>query len=50
MLDEFLAAPKKFLPGTKMVFAGLKKDEDRANLLAYLRTLSNDPKPLDDGG
>jgi len=50
MLDQFLAAPKKFLPGTKMVFAGLKKEEDRANLLAYLRSLSNDPKPLTDGG
>lgn len=45
-LDEFLAAPKKYVPGSKMVFAGLKKEEDRANLLAYLRTLDADPAPL----
>ena len=49
-LDQFLAAPKTFLPGTKMVFAGVKKEQDRANLLAYLRSLSNDPVPLTEGG
>ena len=49
-LDQFLAAPKTFLPGTKMVFAGVKKDQDRADLIAYLRSLSNDPKPLAEGG
>lgn len=35
-LDAFLAKPKDFAPGTKMGFAGLKKDEDRANLIAWL--------------
>jgi len=45
-LDQFLAAPKKYVPGSKMVFAGLKKEEDRANLLAYLRTLDAEPAPL----
>ena len=45
-LDAFLASPKDFAPGTKMTFAGLKKAEDRANLLAYLRTLSDSPVPL----
>ena len=35
-LSQFLINPKKYIPGTKMVFAGLKKDTDRANLLAYL--------------
>lgn len=35
-LDGFLANPKKYAPGTKMSFAGLKKIEDRANLIAYL--------------
>ncbi|NJO36610.1 MAG: cytochrome c family protein, partial [Rhizobiales bacterium] len=45
-LNEFLAAPKTYVPGTKMVFAGVKKDEDRADLLAYLRTLAAEPAPL----
>ncbi|KAB0796454.1 hypothetical protein PPYR_10515 [Photinus pyralis] len=35
-LDEYLKDPKKYIPGTKMVFAGLKKDQDRADLIAYL--------------
>lgn len=45
-LDAFLAAPKEWAPGTKMSFAGLKKASDRAELIAYLRTLSDDPVPL----
>jgi cytochrome c len=45
-LDKFLTAPKAYAPGTKMAFPGLKKPEDRAALLAYLRTLSDSPKPL----
>ncbi|MEM8950656.1 MAG: cytochrome c family protein, partial [Pseudomonadota bacterium] len=32
-LDQFLAAPKKYVPGTKMVFAGVRKEQDRADLL-----------------
>lgn len=35
-LDEYLTDPKKYIPGTKMVFAGLKKPQDRADLIAYL--------------
>ncbi|PRX38379.1 cytochrome c [Meinhardsimonia xiamenensis] len=35
-LDKFLADPKGFAPGTKMNFKGIKKIEDRANLIAYL--------------
>ncbi|WP_306372418.1 c-type cytochrome [Roseovarius albus] len=35
-LDAFIANPKKDAPGTTMAFAGLKKEEDRANLIAYL--------------
>ena len=45
-LDKFLTSPKGLVPGTAMGFAGLKKPKDRANLLAYLRTLSDNPVPL----
>ena len=45
-LDGFLAAPKKWLPGTSMAFAGIKKPEQRADLIAYLRSLSDSPVPL----
>ncbi|MGR3453219.1 c-type cytochrome [Pseudooceanicola sp.] len=38
-LDAFLEDPKGTAPGTKMTFAGLKKAEDRADLIAYLATL-----------
>lgn len=45
-LDAFLKAPKEAIPGTKMAFGGVKKDGDRANLLAYLASLSDAPKPF----
>lgn len=35
-LDAYLEAPKKVIPGGKMAFVGLKKPEDRANVIAYL--------------
>lgn len=38
-LNEWLANPKAFAPGNKMTFSGLKKDGDRANLIAYLATI-----------
>jgi len=46
-LDHYLENPKKNVPGTAMNFIGLKKQQDRANILAYLRTLTNgEPVPL----
>ena len=45
-LDHFLTGPKAFVPGTAMSFAGIKNDQDRADLVAYLRTLSDSPVPL----
>ncbi|XP_015114496.1 cytochrome c-2-like [Diachasma alloeum] len=38
-LSEYLEQPKKSVPGTKMVFAGLKKANDRSDMIAYLKTL-----------
>ena len=46
ILDGFLANPKDFVPGTKMVFAGLKKTGNRAAMMAYLWSLSAAPKAL----
>jgi cytochrome c len=48
-LDQWLANPKTMVPGTKMTFAGLPKPQDRANVIAYLNTLSDAPKPLTAG-
>ena len=44
-LNHFLWSPKKFMPGTKMTYIGMKKPEDRAALIAWLRTLGNAPAP-----
>lgn len=40
-LFDFLTKPSAYAPGTKMSFAGLKKEKDRANLIAYLQTIGN---------
>lgn len=45
-LDKYLENPRAVVPGTKMTFAGLKKPQDRADIIAYLRTLSDNPQPL----
>ena len=45
-LNAFIVKPRSYVPGTKMVFAGIRKHSDRADLIAYLRSLSDQPKPL----
>ncbi|MCY7398432.1 MAG: cytochrome c family protein [Sphingomonas bacterium] len=45
-MSEWLANPKKYVPGTKMSFAGLSNPEDRANVIAYLNSRSDSPLPL----
>ncbi|MEN0653602.1 MULTISPECIES: c-type cytochrome [Hyphobacterium] len=45
-LDAFIENPRGYVPGTNMSFAGLRGEEDRADLLAYLQTLSADPVPF----
>ncbi|MEM7168710.1 MAG: cytochrome c family protein [Pseudomonadota bacterium] len=45
-LNGFLANPKGWAPGTKMGFAGIKKVGQRADLIAYMRGLSDNPAPL----
>lgn len=39
-LDGYLTAPRKYLKGTKMAFAGLRKEKDRVNVIAYLASFS----------
>jgi cytochrome c len=43
-LKEYLKNPKAKIPGTKMIFAGLPKDEDIADLIAYLKQFGADGK------
>lgn len=45
-LDRFLEAPGKYLPGTAMAFAGVGNPQDRADLIAYLKSLSPEAPPL----
>jgi cytochrome c len=47
-LNHFLEGPKKYIAGTAMGFAGVKKETERADLIAYLRTLADSPVPLPD--
>lgn len=42
-LDPYLLDPRKHVPGTKMAFPGIKKDDERANVIAYLATLTAAP-------
>jgi cytochrome c len=45
-LFHYLKDPKAWVPGNKMSFAGLKKPDQRADVIAYLRTMNDNPPPL----
>ena len=43
-LDAFLQNPRAFMPGNHMPYAGIKNDQDRADLIAFLVAANNDPQ------
>ena len=45
-LFKFLKSPGSYIPGTKMSFAGLSKEQDRINLIAYLHSEADTPAPI----
>jgi cytochrome c len=45
-LNEWLYKPSSYAPGTRMSFAGITSNKQRADVIAYLRTLSDNPEPL----
>jgi len=45
-LNGYLTKPAKWIKGTKMAFAGLRKEKDRASVIKYLNQSSDNPKPL----
>jgi len=45
-LNQFINNPKGFVPGTAMGFAGIQKDSERADVIAYLNSLADNPAPL----
>ena len=45
-LNGFLTKPSKWIKGTKMAYAGLRKEEDRASMIKYLNQNSDNPRPL----
>ena len=45
-INHFIASPRTYLPGTKMSFAGVARPSERADIIAYLRSLSDNPAPL----
>jgi cytochrome c2 len=47
LMERFLESPKGVAPGTKMAFAGMRKAQDRANLIAWMSQQSETPAPMD---
>ncbi len=48
-LDKWLTKPAAYAPGTKMTFAGIPNPDERADVIAYLRSNADDPEPLPGG-
>jgi cytochrome c len=45
-LNHMIFKPSAYVKGTKMAFVGIPKEQDRADLIAYMRSMSDSPKPL----
>jgi cytochrome c len=45
-LNKFLKSPRDYIPGTAMTFAGINNDQQRADVIAFLDTLSDNPVPM----
>ena len=45
-MNAYLIKPQAYIKGTKMAFAGLRKEKDRASVILYMNSKSNSPKPL----
>src|SRR5262249_62041596 len=45
-LSQFITNPRGYVPGTNMTFAGIQRGGERADLIAYLNSLSDNPAPL----
>jgi cytochrome c len=45
-INHMIFKPQAFIKGTKMAFAGMAKEQDRADVIAYLRTMNDNPPPL----
>ena len=45
-INHMIFKPQAFIKGTKMAFAGLPKEQDRADVIAFLRTMNDNPPPL----
>ena len=45
-MNSYLIKPQAYIKGTKMAFAGLRKEKDRASVILFMNSKSNSPKPL----
>ena len=45
-INHMIYKPLSYVKGTKMAFVGMPKEQDRADLIAYLRTMNDNPPPL----
>jgi cytochrome c len=45
-MNSYLIKPQAYIKGTKMAFAGLRKEKDRASVILYMNSKSSSPKAL----